>query len=567
MLAGRKVADRRTASVRAIHDAFLQRRFRWDASQTGLTYTGLLDESGLKVRVAVSLENLEFINPPRIRLLDHGARFDGEIPHVLRSDGTLCYLAPGTIVLDRYRPAQTIIQCLDRADRVIRDALRGRLDHDIAGELSQYWADGVVLVDLPSDFEGGAQIDLISFDRQRAIERVLASTGTSSFLRGREKRVGIGLASPLPCPVVRVPTLYFDPKQPWPPLTLRALNDWLSVVAPGAVGKLEEAFSRSSDSQQWICLSAPNGRFFILAKLPPAYRTPEILKNRRSRIENLLRHIAGAVEISAHAGIPIDEGYVFTRNMGGMRSLSGKRILLIGCGTIGGFLAQQLAQSGAGSGGGHLTIVDDDVLTGANLGRHLLGVPYLTRNKADACAAFLKEQLPHLDIRSNQFSITSDLDQIFRHDLVIDATGEKALSIALNEFAVSHRPKSPSMLFSWIEGNGAATVSFLGGDPELACFKCLQADLAGPKRFNLLKKDVQTEFGQILSCSDPHFIPYPVSRANAAASLACDMVLDWCNGTMSHRWRSMTLDHRLANRGADCNPKRLDHCPACRRPS
>lgn len=52
-----------------------------------------------------------------------------------------------------------------------------------------------------------------------------------------------------------------------------------------------------------------------------------------------------------------------------MKNLAGKRILLSGCGAVGGFLAQQLAQIGAGAPGGKLMLVDDDTLQGANLGR------------------------------------------------------------------------------------------------------------------------------------------------------------------------------------------------------
>jgi tRNA A37 threonylcarbamoyladenosine dehydratase len=127
--------------------------------------------------------------------------------------------------------------------------------------------------------------------------------------------------------------------------------------------------------------------------------------------------------------------------MGTMENLAGKRILLIGCGTIGSFLAQQLTQCGCGRAGGRLDLVDDDVLRPANLGRHLLGVPYLNRNKAEGCAS----------------------------------------NLVINE-----------------------------------------------------------------GCGDAQYASFPVTRSVAAAAMACDLVLDWANGSPGNRFRSLTFDPNAA---------------------
>jgi hypothetical protein len=193
----------------------------------------------------------------------------------------------------------------------------------------------------------------------------------------------------------------------------------------------------------------------------------------------------------------------------------------------------------------------------------LLGAPYLFRNKAEACSEYLREQLPHLDIGSIPDSIMNRPEVLGRHDLIVDATGEEALSIALNEHVVRRRPSFPAIMFAWIEGNGAAAVGFMSDDPELACFKCLKVDLDGPKRFRLVRDETEVEFGRNLACGDAHFIPFPVSRAATAAGLACDMALEWANDGPRHRWRSVTMDHRKAIQIKDGNPKRIERCPAC----
>jgi molybdopterin/thiamine biosynthesis adenylyltransferase len=434
----------------------------------------------------------------------------------------------------------------------------------LADEFGDYWADGKVLVDLSPDFEGDAQIQVFRLDRDPDRQTLLVSDGASPFANLHKRNTGKDPETGVLCPVIRVSSLSFDPKLPWPPKDLAKLNGWLGPMAPAALGAIEAAFKRSKAGHiQWICLSAPNGRFFVSAEIAKAYRTPELLKNRRAAITRTLQHIQGAVTISGYVGVPVDEGYVFSRNLGRMKNLAGKRILLIGCGTIGGFLAQQLAQSGAGAGSGRLTLVDQDTLQGANLGRHLLGAPYLNRNKAEACAEFLRVQLPHLDVASIPDSIMNRLEILGRHDLIVDATGEEALSIALNEHAVTKRPDFPPTLFVWIEGNGAAAVSFMSSDPDLACFKCLKPDLSGSNRFRLVRTETELETGRNLACGDAHFIPFPVSRAATAAALACDMALDWANDDLRHRWRSVTMDERKATHIKDGNPKRITRCPAC----
>lgn len=229
--------EKRTKSLCGIHDAFLQRKFARDYSWTGLHYKGVLDETGLKIPVVVSVNDLDFVTPPVIKLVDPEAGSSGQIPHVLRSDGTFCYMDGQAIVLDRYKPAETIIQCLERADKVIRDAVNRRLDEDLGGEFGAYWSDGTVLVDLPEDFEGDAEIQFLQFDKNSERQKILISNGKSKFLslHKRNDRLDPDPEGYL-CPVFCVPVLSFDPKQSWPPKNLAEFNAWLQQVAPATLG-------------------------------------------------------------------------------------------------------------------------------------------------------------------------------------------------------------------------------------------------------------------------------------------------------------------------------------------
>jgi len=102
------------------------------------------------------------------------------------------------------------------------------------------------------------------------------------------------------------------------------------------------------------------------------------------------------------------------------RRLKDRRITLVGCGAIGGYLAQALLKLGAGSGTGSLTLIDPDELGPGNLGRHFLGMDSLYKPKAVALRETLIRQFPHarIDPEPRRAAYPSDI----AGDLVIDAT-------------------------------------------------------------------------------------------------------------------------------------------------
>ena len=91
--------------------------------------------------------------------------------------------------------------------------------------------------------------------------------------------------------------------------------------------------------------------------------------------------------------VRIDDRYLARRNMPKSKTLAGKNLAIVGCGTIGGYLSDMLVKAGAGTCGGKLTLVDFDYLLPQNIGRHRLGFPDLLSNKAEAMAKELKRSL------------------------------------------------------------------------------------------------------------------------------------------------------------------------------
>src|SRR5205823_513804 len=133
------------------------------------------------------------------------------------------------------------------------------------------------------------------------------------------------------------------------------------------------------------------------------------------------------IAINRISGSRMDARFIYERNMVDRSNLSGKRIALVGVGTIGGFLAKFLAQSGAGAGGGgQLLLVDNQCLEPGNLGRHLLGLPDIGKNKAQAVREELLRVNPDCEIAAFDGNALERNADLMGYDLLVDATGERA---------------------------------------------------------------------------------------------------------------------------------------------
>jgi len=101
-------------------------------------------------------------------------------------------------------------------------------------------------------------------------------------------------------------------------------------------------------------------------------------------------------------------------------ALQHKRVLVVGCGGLGGHILDQLARIGVG----FLRLVDGDVFEETNLNRQLLSrIPLLGVSKAKAAAIHVAEVNPLVDVDAVEVFLTADnvLHLIDGCDIVLDA--------------------------------------------------------------------------------------------------------------------------------------------------
>jgi molybdopterin/thiamine biosynthesis adenylyltransferase len=485
-----------------------------------------------------------FLDLPRIRLLEIPPELPAAVPH-LGADGGLCYLAKGTVVLDIYDPVGQSLACLQRAAVVLEQILNGEMVEDLTEEFFAHWAGWLCFVDIQGEDLG----------RQNCI--VAQSNGNSLwFITDNEDRTVKKLKS-LCYQITDQTVLTYRIKssaQPrpltndWPPETVGDVLAWQSKLDPQCRRKIHERIKEGERRKA-------NGVLIIIESPLMTYGFA-VLFERQVQKDTFTgrRDSSYGLKVTPVSVVRIDDRYLARRNMPKSKTLAGKNLAIVGCGTIGGYLSDMLVKAGAGTCGGKLTLVDFDYLLPQNIGRHRLGFPDLLSNKAEAMAKELKRSAPGAEIRALPVDVRQS--QLGKLDLLIDATGEESLG----HWLCSHYPLPTPMLSVWIEGPGTAVRALLKTNASGACFRCLWHSNSKGELHSTLDPLPAVLAGH--GC-EGLYVPFPASVSVHAASLGAEMVLDWVNDVYSPALRTRLIDREQQLATPDCDPLRDQECPIC----
>ncbi len=535
---GEKVAD--------VIEAFKQRGFEFKGSGSDgwLKLHGQLKCSATSHPCEVQLDP-QFFKLPRVRLLQVPAHLPRVVPH-LASGGELCYIAKGTVVLDIFDPVGQALSCLQRAEEVLDDVVQGNHVEDLAEEFYAYWSGPLCLVDVQGDRLGSQQTLLVKLggdltavvtDDENRSKKKLKSLGWE--MTDRTLLTYLIRTSARPRPHIGV----------WPPKTLKDILAWQSLLDPRCRKKIEKRVAQAlatSDKGALILVKSPlmTYGFTVLFDLRPD----------RIGMRRLPRPSMYALEVTPMSVVRIDDRYMAERNVPGKRMLGGQRLAVVGCGTVGGYLAEMLVKVGAGTSGGQLTLVDFENLTPQNIGRHRLGFPNLFANKATGLAEELRRLAPGADIRALPVNVQeAELGNV---DLLIDATGEESLG----HWLCKRYLPATSMLSVWVEGPGTAVRTLLRTNTASACHRCLF-------EFNR-----QGQFAAVVGGTpivmagqgcEGLYVPFPASVSVQSASLGAEMALAWANESVSPSLRTKLVDATFQLATPDCDPPIWPRCPAC----
>lgn len=522
-------------------------------------YTGKVTAAGREISLALEFADLEFTSLPTAELLSPETEAPNVVAHLFASGG-LCFARREDVVLDRYDVEGTALLCLELARQGVERALtRKRVQEEISAEFPQHWQGHNFFYDLLGRQNEEVRIYQVPREYGGLFQLVTHNTRTVEGMSPSARATAVAKKNSVKAHVVNTDRALTFGSTQRPPANAGAFLEWIADYTGQSRETLCEIMSRSYPDTMPIFVTAPNGCVGITVELTNSIRKQA---PRAIALKRLLER--GNVPVLRYAGLAVDENAIYGRNMTTEKPMLGKRIALIGCGAIGGHLAHLLIHAGAGHGGGTLYLVDNQVLSPRNVGRHFLGPIHIGEPKAQAVRGELLRAFPEAGVFASTDNAISFLPQLMGYDLIIDATGEESLSVTINEklMTAKAKEKAPDAIYLRLFGNGAAAQALLVDGLKRACFKCLRPVASGPWRYNPLRKGAAL-VTEAATCGDGQFLPYAIPAPVIAASLAVQMALDWSTGAPMARLRTNRIDHDSTEEVKTKNPPRAEECPCC----
>lgn len=153
----------------------------------------------------------------------------------------------------------------------------------------------------------------------------------------------------------------------------------------------------------------------------------------------------------------VDANWTLSRDheLSALQARRSKRVLLLGCGSLGAPVAELLARSGVGE----LHLLDKEVFEPENCARHILGASDIDLSKSDALSKRLHQLVPDVNIKAHRALAADWIHHICKpdtYDLVVDCTGESSVRVMLTHYRKLSLGLCP-LVHTWVEPFCAAT--------------------------------------------------------------------------------------------------------------
>ena len=445
-------------------------------------------------------------------------------PHVDKS-GKICLFDDSSLLIQSDMPYQMLIDAFDRAIDILCIAPESNeYKTEVAREFNAYWAEVSKMI-LYTNLSSCIGKEYQNLSVVRAENKLLVSDNIdsecllkNSFGVSLDKKVNID------CLLIRLRSFCIPPIQKT--YTWKWLRNFLLKNITGSQKRAFSAFlaKKKKVLNQFLLLSIPSENRDIIVSFHIYYRN-----NQYKKVEKMINCTVTPVTIR-----PIDYDFLLKRS-GANKNLAEKSVLLLGCGSVGSYVAGNLCQSGICK----LDILDQDILNVENVYRHLLGFDVATKRKykADLVKEYLENQYPFIEIDSLNFEDRSvenfiqDVPRLKNYDLIISALGEPTINLEINRILYNENINVPFIVcFNEPYGIGghAIAVNVSSG----GCLRCMYTDLISNDLVPFGASLVATNqsFKKSLSGCAGSFVEYSTLDSQQTALLTVRLSLEVLTG-------------------------------------
>jgi len=390
------------------------------------------------------------------------------------SDGKLCLFNKSSILLDTANPVGIVSECISTALDIL-SLCPGTQEYlsELKKEFSAYWDNNCkicIYCSLEMDEIEFAEIPILKvsnvlyvishsiIESKRLLHDVLRISNTDADAEGKALVVRLRDDA--------------DLLSPFKKLSWQAFTNYLKRnVTKSASKKLSAYICRQHKNQN-------KRREIIVAIFPNGDNA--LIFGFATDFQLLSKPMISIPNASYQAAIKrIDYDYM-TKRSGAESRLQNKHVLLLGCGSVGGFIANNLCQLGITK----LDLVDDDILLLDNVHRHFLGADAArskgSRNKADLLGNTLSNKYIHVEIDTLSY-VDRDVASIFfssnrwnNYDLIISALGEPTINLEINRRLRDAESNTPFITcFNEPYGIGGHVIALNLSHSQDSCLQCL----------------------------------------------------------------------------------------------
>lgn len=473
--------------------------------------------NGVKTKFVIGVDNNFPLSLPFYYISD----YDNHefIPHVER-DGKVCYTHDDYVYLDADNPKEIIKETYELAKSTVERGLRKENFADFRSEFEDYWTriDGSELI----------YGNILNIDEPELIKIgihenfTIAVSDNNECISQVDRFFEIGKKGITYQNSILIP---FEANEYFVPPRYQDIVDIQYLVA--IINSLDQ---KSQKKIRRILPSISKKVEYVFFSFMQTNGSNCLFGVKFSQIKSTGFPLSSAGfegKITPLSIECLDKETLYKRG-GNSLSTSVKKGLIIGGGSIGGFIAEELVRNGFLN----LTVVDGDQLSAANSYRHVTGFAKRGKNKAKAIKEKIELYFPHSSVIALDTSIENLIakKQIdFKdYDYIVVATGNVTINTFLNKLFYTKYFGKP-VFYCWNEPFGIGGHCLVTNIEKQCCYNCLYSNEDRYNEASFAHHDQKKSFLKSVSGCGSAYTPYGSIDSMQTCLLTIKKVIDFVN--------------------------------------